>query len=398
MATITIDQFPVDSSPVKTDGVHARTAGSMDEFLLLSTLQAWLHGLDSTKVGTADFNTLTTPGVYRNTSVTNSPDGGGNEFMVIVFPYAANALQVLQIAIESNGDFYTRTQNSSNVWTAWHVIMQANRGFTDDITKNITAAAAFGASLTQSGKFIVSGYTSGAPDGIAGKTWGVDVNSLGVTNPGTASATQVAIAIRQDTGDVWSGAYASSTWTWVMVTQIVQALAADYNTLTATGIYANASATNSPDASNNSFTVTVLANVAGTARTQIAVRVSDGVIYSRSYSSSTWTSWWTDSTGTVPYADNSSIDSGGVAWAAMVQLLNKSIKAGFTFSKGVVGTFPLTYTVVAAYQGGVLGIDGSIYFIPCSATVGQKILSNGTVTTFSLVYTIAGAYQGGVLV
>jgi hypothetical protein len=62
-----------------------------------------------------------------------------------------------------------------------------------------------------------------------------------------------------------------------------------------------------------------------------------------------------------------------------------------------VSTYSLIYTVSTAYAGGVLAPNGDIHFVPLSANVGQKVSSSGIVSTYSLVYTAASAYFGGVL-
>jgi hypothetical protein len=101
--------------------------------------------------------------------------------------------------------------------------------------------------------------------------------------------------------------------------------------------------------------------------------------------------------GKVPNADDGSIDTGGLAWNAFAKMLNNSVNAGTTFSKQIVSTYPLIYTVAAAYHGGVLAKNGDIHFVPRGANKGQKVSSTGVVSTYSLVYTVGNAYIGGVL-
>ena len=67
------------------------------------------------------------------------------------------------------------------------------------------------------------------------------------------------------------------------------------------------------------------------------------------------------------------------------------------FTKNVVSTYALAYTVSSAYAGGVLSPNGDIHFIPYNAAVGQKISASGVVSTYALVYTNSNAYAGGVL-
>ena len=107
-----------------------------------------------------------------------------------------------------------------------------------------------------------------------------------------------------------------------------------------------------------------------------------------------------DSTGVLsnfilPTADTSSIDTD--SWLWFKSLLNKSVKAGRVFTTNISYTYALAYTNSNAYYGGVLAPNGDIHFVPCYATVGQKINSSGTPSTYSLAYTITDAYAGGVL-
>lgn len=102
--------------------------------------------------------------------------------------------------------------------------------------------------------------------------------------------------------------------------------------------------------------------------------------------------------GTVPSSDNSSIDTGLVAWNKLKIILDESTTGSSVFTNTIVSTYSLVYTTSSAYIGGVLGPNGDINFIPYSANRGQRISSAGTVSTYSLVYsTVAAAYAGGVL-
>ena len=106
--------------------------------------------------------------------------------------------------------------------------------------------------------------------------------------------------------------------------------------------------------------------------------------------------WNMVNTGAVATCDNST--ESATTFSRLQTLLNKSINSGSLFSNPIVSTYSLVYTIGGAYSGGVLGADGSIHFIPSTATVGQKISPSGVVSTYSLVYTNAGgAYCGGVL-
>jgi hypothetical protein len=101
---------------------------------------------------------------------------------------------------------------------------------------------------------------------------------------------------------------------------------------------------------------------------------------------------------TVPTADNSSIDTGLVAWNKMKVMLDEAVAAGSLVTNGIVSTYSLVYTTSSAYVGGVLAPNGDINFIPYGANRGQRINSVGTVSTYSLVYsTVSAAYAGGVL-
>lgn len=102
--------------------------------------------------------------------------------------------------------------------------------------------------------------------------------------------------------------------------------------------------------------------------------------------------------GTVPSSDNSSIDTGLVAWNKLKTILDESTTGSSVFTNAVVSTYSLVYTTSSAYIGGVLSPNGDINFIPNNANRGQKIDITGTVSTYSLVYsTVTAAYAGGVL-
>jgi len=101
--------------------------------------------------------------------------------------------------------------------------------------------------------------------------------------------------------------------------------------------------------------------------------------------------------GTVPSSDNSSIDTGLVAWNKLKTILDESTTGSAAFTNSVFSTYSLVYTTSSAYIGGVLGLNGDINFMPFSANRGQKISGLGTVSTYSLVYTTSSAYAGGVL-
>lgn len=102
--------------------------------------------------------------------------------------------------------------------------------------------------------------------------------------------------------------------------------------------------------------------------------------------------------GTVPSSNNSSIDTGLVAWNKLKTILDESTTGSAVFVESLVSTYSLVYTTSSAYVGGVLSPNGDINFIPYSANRGQRINSAGTVSTYSLVYsTVAAAYSGGVL-
>ena len=105
--------------------------------------------------------------------------------------------------------------------------------------------------------------------------------------------------------------------------------------------------------------------------------------------------------GTLPTANNSSIDSTLTEWYKFQSLLQKSTTPGKLFSTDIVSTYSLASTTSSgSYQGGVLAPNGDIHFVPSNANRGQKIAPNGTVSTYSLVYTAPigdNAYYGGVL-
>jgi hypothetical protein len=102
--------------------------------------------------------------------------------------------------------------------------------------------------------------------------------------------------------------------------------------------------------------------------------------------------------GTVPSSDNSTIDTGLVAWNKLKTILDESTTGSAVFIESLVSTYSLVYTTSSAYVGGVLSPNGDINFIPYNGVVGQKINNIGTVSTYSLIYsTVTAAYAGGVL-
>lgn len=94
-----------------------------------------------------------------------------------------------------------------------------------------------------------------------------------------------------------------------------------------------------------------------------------------------------------------------VPWTATVgQKISRS---------GVVSTYSLAYTTSQAYFGGVLSPTGDIHFVPHDATVGQKISPSGVVSTYpigslngllggilglnGIIYFVSGSTFGGIL-
>lgn len=100
-------------------------------------------------------------------------------------------------------------------------------------------------------------------------------------------------------------------------------------------------------------------------------------------------------TGNVLNMSNSSVNLN--SFKQMQIMMDKSIESGKLFNTELVSTYSLVYIRISAYFGGVLAPNGDIHFVPCYATVGQKIDINGNVSTYSLMYTATGAYLGGVL-
>lgn len=103
--------------------------------------------------------------------------------------------------------------------------------------------------------------------------------------------------------------------------------------------------------------------------------------------------------GTVPHCDDSSIDTGGLAFDAFVKIFSNSTNGGETFSSPVISTYAVIHTNVnPAYAGGCLDAHGTFHMSCSCAPVGQKVDRYGTVSTYSLVYTNGNyAYLGGVL-
>jgi len=102
-------------------------------------------------------------------------------------------------------------------------------------------------------------------------------------------------------------------------------------------------------------------------------------------------------TASLPVCDDGSIDNTLDAWDEFGAILNYHVNKGSSYTRPYVSTYSLAYTVSNAYVGGVLAPNGDIHFVPCAATVGQKVSSSGTVSTYSLAYTVGDAYYGGVL-
>lgn len=103
--------------------------------------------------------------------------------------------------------------------------------------------------------------------------------------------------------------------------------------------------------------------------------------------------------GESPKFNDSSLNS--TEFFKFSKYLKECSSAGSAFSKPIVSTYSLIYTTmsggIGAYMGGVLSNSGDIHFVPCQASVGQKISPNGVVSTYSLIYTTNAAYAGGVL-
>ena len=103
------------------------------------------------------------------------------------------------------------------------------------------------------------------------------------------------------------------------------------------------------------------------------------------------TAWWT-----LPTANDSSIDTGLVAWTQMQKMLDEGDYGGQLWTNPVASTYSLVYTNASgAYFGGILAANGEIHFVPSAATVGQKLSTAGVSSTYSLI--VAGGYAGGVI-
>jgi hypothetical protein len=87
---------------------------------------------------------------------------------------------------------------------------------------------------------------------------------------------------------------------------------------------------------------------------------------------------------------------GVVDTAGGIHFIPCSAKVGsyFTESTKAISTYSLTYTAGYAYWGGVLHSNNYIYFVPYSATRGQRVTASKVTSTFALVYTTAAAYRG----
>ena len=106
--------------------------------------------------------------------------------------------------------------------------------------------------------------------------------------------------------------------------------------------------------------------------------------------------------GVIPNMENSSIGTDLVAWKNYKRVLDGLLLSGKTFTNGIVSTFSTTsvsFPSSTPFRGGVMGLNGSIYFIPHYAQRGMVLNpTTGTCSTYSLIYTTGvTAYHGGVL-
>lgn len=81
--------------------------------------------------------------------------------------------------------------------------------------------------------------------------------------------------------------------------------------------------------------------------------------------------------GSLPTADNNSIDQNLSAWKGLQALMMTGVQGDVAFNNqgvgGIVSTYSLMYTA-NSYQGGVLAPNGDIHFVPYGASSpGQKI-------------------------
>ena len=418
MATITIDLFPANTVPASTDILHSRTAGGIDKELPLSTLVAFLLGNSTSLIVSVDYNTLQTAGMYRNSSLTNSPDGTANQFVVIVSTATAT-IQTLQIAFSTTGIMYTRTYNGA-IWTAWKTQL-SDRGYDDTFTvKNLETTLNW-QTLTASGLYHTenAGQTN-SPDGTTNKDWHIIVNARGADNTDV-----MVMAIRQDTQDVWIGSRLSSVWSaWTCVDQPTRgyqdaaaknlSTTVNWQTLVNSGFYniSGAGQTNSPDGTASGTWFAIVNTKGGsTVNSSIfAINTSTLLFYVNTQIASVWQGWHQTvdyttlvtyvtltSLGKLPSGDDGSIDAGGVSFTAFQYILNRSKNAGTTFSKPIPSTYGLIYTTNATNAGGVMAADGTIYFIPISTAISHKISPQGVVSTYSTMYGSANFFSGGVL-
>ena len=66
--------------------------------------------------------------------------------------------------------------------------------------------------------------------------------------------------------------------------------------------------------------------------------------------------------GTLPSGDNNSIDSAGIAFDNLQNLLNRSIAAGSTFNVPMISTYTLGVGIGSVVVGGgVINGNGDIY-------------------------------------
>lgn len=120
------------------------------------------------------------------------------------------------------------------------------------------------------------------------------------------------------------------------------------------------------------------------------------VLLNESITANSWVSNGVVSTYSLVYTDSNGAYAGGVLSSnGDIHMTPCFAPVGQKISPtGTVSTYSLLYTTSVAYLGGVLAPNGDIHFIPASATTGQKVSASGLVSTYSLV---ASSYNGGVV-
>ena len=102
--------------------------------------------------------------------------------------------------------------------------------------------------------------------------------------------------------------------------------------------------------------------------------------------------------GTVPHADDGSINGDLTAWNAFVKMMKNCMNSGTIFSNPIQTTYSVVYTnATNAYSKGCLDANGDFHMMCSQAPCGQKMNRYGVVSTYSVFITSNYPYLGGCL-